>query len=43
MRNALIIFKKEIKEVIKNKSIWYNVCIILVVSIIVIKVKLNLY
>ena len=35
MKNSLIIFKKEIKEVIKNKNIWLPILIITIIFSIV--------
>lgn len=35
MKNALIIFKKEIKEVIKNKNIWFPILIVTIMFSII--------
>ena len=35
MKNSIIIFKKEIKEVIKNKNIWLPILIITIIFSIV--------
>jgi len=42
MKNATIVFKKEIKEVIKNKNIWFPILIITVIFSIVMPIAFTI-